>query len=141
MCLLLSFSQSKSDAGLPMSMMLQPLMSIVWSFGIIFAICEFGERLTMQFIAFDNTIWQSNWYAMPTKLQRMLLVLIANAQQNNFLKSYGSIECTRDSFKMVWKIALLLQTIYSEFKVDLFWLHQTIHKGYSYFMLLRQMYD
>lgn len=94
----------KSDDGLPMSMMLQPLLSIVWSFGIIFCICEFGERLTLQFIAFDRQVWQTKWYSMPTELQRMLLVLIANAQQPAFLKSYGNIECTRDSFKMVWRL-------------------------------------
>lgn len=101
--LLLCFKKSNSTSTT--SELLQPLLSVVWSFAIVFGICEFGERLTGRFDVFDATLWQCNWYSYPIELQRSLPILMANAQQIPFLKSYGNITCTRDSFKMVYTYA------------------------------------
>lgn len=91
----------KSDTSSTTSEFVQSLLSVVWSFVIVFAICEFGERLTMQFVVFSETISQCRWYTYPIEMQRILPILIANTQQPGFIESYGNIECTRDSFKKV----------------------------------------
>lgn len=84
-----------------MTVLVQPLLSAISSFGIIFGICEFGQQLTIRFISFDEAISQSAWYSFPIEMQRIFLITIANTQQVAFFKSYGNIQCTRESFEMV----------------------------------------
>lgn len=81
--------------------MFQPVFLVVWSFVIIFANCEAGEFMTKQFNQFDDELCQCNWYFFPIDLQRKFLVLILTSQQLTFFKGYGSIVCTRNSFKEV----------------------------------------
>lgn len=81
--------------------MIPPVFSLVWSFAIIFVVCEFGQQLTHQFVLFDEELCQFNWYLLPIELQRMLVIIMANAQQASFMQGYGNIQCTRGSFKQV----------------------------------------
>lgn len=74
---------------------------MVWSFVVIFCVCEFGHQLTQEFEMFDEKLCQFNWYLLPIELQRMFVIVMANAQQPNVMQGFGNIQCTRDSFKQV----------------------------------------
>lgn len=62
---------------------------------------ELGEMLLRQFFRFDNALYQSNWYLFPIETQRMLLIVIANAQQPIIIHGFGNVACTREVFKKV----------------------------------------
>lgn len=74
-----------------------------WSFIIIALICELGERITERFHLFNDKLNRHKWYRFPLAVQRMLLIFMCDAQQPAFVRGFGSIICTRDSFKAVKK--------------------------------------
>ena len=72
-----------------------------WSVAFIFFFCEFGERVTYQFEMFNHELDLCNWYLYPIEMQRMLIIVVANAQQSMFVRGYGNLACVRDAFKRV----------------------------------------
>lgn len=72
-----------------------------WSFILIAAICECGERVTEQFNEFNDRANQCKWYDFPLDLQRMLLTFICDVQQPVQQRGFGSIVCSRDALKAV----------------------------------------
>lgn len=76
------------------------------SFAIIFAFCELGAQVTHQFNSLDDVLCQVKWYILPIEVQRMVIMFMLDAQQAVFLRGYGNIVCSRDSFKNVWSLKL-----------------------------------
>lgn len=76
-------------------------MIILWIFGFILLVCEFGERVTTQFEQFGVEFNQCDWSKLSTEMQRMYLIFLLYAQQPKHIQSYGNIECTRETFKQV----------------------------------------
>lgn len=81
-----------------------PLCLIIWSFAIMFFNCEIGQDVSNQFNKLSDDIWKCDWYLLSHQLQRMLIVIIINAQDPVFIRGFGNVECTRDSFKqaIIW---------------------------------------
>lgn len=52
----------------------------------MFVFFNFGEKMSNQFSIFDNTIYQSEWYAFPDDVQKMLPIIMMGAQQSVILK-------------------------------------------------------
>lgn len=94
------FHLKSDDNSNPMEILPQ-LLSTIWSFVQLFFVCEIGERVSQEFEMFDETLYQSKWYLFPIELQRMLVIVVSNAQQSVFVQGFGNILCTRDSFKRV----------------------------------------
>lgn len=46
-----------------------------------------------------------DWYRFPIKLQKMLPIILIDAQQLVALDCFGSITCSREVFKQVREIA------------------------------------
>lgn len=67
----------------------------------MFCACEMGERLSNQFNAINDTLCKSKWYSFPIGIQRIMVIVIANAQQDAYIQSFGTLPCARNSFKMV----------------------------------------
>lgn len=57
--------------------------------------------LIRQFYRFNDALLQSNWYRFPIDTQKMLLIVVANAQQPIIIQGFGNIACTREVFKKV----------------------------------------
>lgn len=72
-----------------------------WSFLAIFCMCEFGEQVTNQFIKFNDELDQCSWYLFPMQLQRMLIIVMINAQQPAVIQGYANAVCTRFAFNKV----------------------------------------
>lgn len=79
---------------------------VIMSFAIIFAFCELGAQVTHQFNSLDDVLCQVKWYILPIEVQRMVIMLMLDAQQAVFLRGYGNIVCSRDSFKNVRSLRL-----------------------------------
>lgn len=74
---------------------------IFWSFVILFIFCECSQHVTNKFDTFNDELSQCDWYLFTNAMQRMLLIVLVNAQQSIFIHGYGDIQCTRDTFKNV----------------------------------------
>lgn len=71
---------------------------------VVFIACECGERVTGQFETLEDTLTKCNWYSYPIEMQRIYLIFLAHTQQTSNIQSYGSITCTRETFKMVFYV-------------------------------------
>lgn len=72
-----------------------------WSYIGIFIFCEFGERVTNEYIDVDNEINQLDWYLYPLRIQQFMIMTIAGSAQPVVIRGYGNCLCTRESFKNV----------------------------------------
>lgn len=68
---------------------------MIWSLLIQFAYCECGERVSVQFEKVEDTIFEIEWYALPSEIQRMA------TQQTIVLNGFANTVLTRDTFKKV----------------------------------------
>lgn len=72
-----------------------------YAFGLVYASCEFGQQIFGLFNQISDTIDQIKWYRFPIRVQRMLPTIAIFAQQTITLEVFGSISCSRESFKKV----------------------------------------
>lgn len=82
---------------------------VFWSFAIIFAFCELGAQVTIQFNSINEELCQGDWYLQSIEVQRMLLIFMSNTQTPAIL-GYGNIVCTRNAFKEVHNFQLFFQS-------------------------------
>lgn len=87
--------------------MIRTVLLAFWTFVTLFSFCEFSEIVACQFEIFSEELYQCDWYLATNRLQRMFLVVLANAQQPMDIHGYAGIECTRDTFKKVFIIIRL----------------------------------
>lgn len=78
-------------------------IQMFFSFAAIFAVCEFGARLSGKFEEINDMYNQLAWYLFPYKVQRMLSISIMVAQEPVELNVIGSISCGRITLKDVSK--------------------------------------
>lgn len=74
---------------------------VFWSFFAISVFCELGEKISGQFDELDEAIYQSDWYEFPTKVQRVLPIIMMTTQQTTVPCGYGNLPCIRESFQRV----------------------------------------
>ena len=73
----------------------------LYSFGIVFMACEFGQRMTSAFADINILIGQFNWYKFPLKIKKMLPVILMSAQEPVVLEVFGNIACSRETYQKV----------------------------------------
>lgn len=78
-----------------------PLILMTWSFITLYYYSEFGEMVTNKFQLFHDRTIQCEWYLFPHDIQRIFLIFIKDTQQTVFIRGYGNLECTRETFKAV----------------------------------------
>lgn len=67
-----------------------------------FFICDLGERVTNQFVMFDEELKQHCvWYLLPLDMQRTYLLCIGHTQNEPTFQCFGNIRCSRETFKKV----------------------------------------
>lgn len=104
--ILFSIRIKKSDDNSSAVAVLRILSLVITSFVLILSMCEFGERLTQHFDLFDDAISHCRWYLFPIRMQRDLVIIMANAQQSATLRGFGNTPCVRESFKKVCSVLL-----------------------------------
>lgn len=74
---------------------------VFYAFGMIFLVCELCQRASDEFEKICDTICVFDWYLFPDKLTHLLPTILIVAQEEVGIDCFGSIKCTRDSFKRV----------------------------------------
>lgn len=62
--------------------------------------CDIADRVTVRFDR-TNIYEHCEWYTFPIDVQRLLPILIHNAQTSPVIKAFGNIDCSRETFKLV----------------------------------------
>lgn len=97
-------SQFLDDYAIMMAVWLE----LFWAFAIVFTLCEFGHRIGNTYEEIDYEIGQFAWYSFPVEMWRMLPTLIFGVQQSVGINAFGIISCSREDFKKVNKIQILM---------------------------------
>lgn len=63
--------------------------------------CYFSENVTHDLLATSDLFYESPWYRLPYKLQKLYVVPIARAQRQFRLTGLGIIECSLRVFASV----------------------------------------
>lgn len=77
------------------------IFNLFWTLALIFVPCEIGERMKSEFMKLNFTIGQFDWYSFSYVSQKILPVIIINAQQPVSIEWFGSLSCVREVFKKV----------------------------------------
>lgn len=77
------------------------IVLVFWSFAQIMLFCELGERLTDRFEKINDEILQCDWYTLPIQVQKILPMILGSTQQPFVINVFGSIRCSRETFKVV----------------------------------------
>lgn len=80
---------------------LETIFATIYAICIVFICCELGERLAIVYDQLDSNIGQFHWYLFPLEIQRLLPLIMINAQQPIILVCFGSISANRETFKKV----------------------------------------
>lgn len=110
-----------------------------WAVALVFIVCEFGQQFTNAFDKFNIALGQLHWYLLPVDIQRMLSIVIINAQQPIFISCFGNITCGRETFKKVKKFMKFIQVIDHVILLMTQSNFQVVNTAYSYFMLLHKI--
>lgn len=71
-----------------------------------------GQQMSEKFNLFNTTMYQWNWYYFPADVQKMLILVFADAQEPVIVRGFADTLCARESFK---KVMQKLRTISGEF--------------------------
>lgn len=84
------------DMGLTIS------IKTFYPFAVIFMYCEFGQRITSCFLDIDKALWQTDWYAFPIKVQKMIAMMLMGTQEPVGVSGFGgNLVYERDTFTNV----------------------------------------
>ena len=75
--------------------------SFMFTAVVLLTACELGGRMSIRFNDINDLIDQFDWYLLPSEIQRMLPIIIANAHEEVGFPVFGSYLCNRDIFKKV----------------------------------------
>lgn len=85
-------------------MMIVLLTDVFWSFVGVFAVCEFGQKMSNSFDKIEYESGQLRWYYFPIRIHQMMPTFIVVAQQPIELLIIESVSCDRITFKQVKEI-------------------------------------
>lgn len=73
-----------------------------YAFGLLFIVCEIGHQASVAFDRIWDKIDRFEWYLYPYEFIRMLPIIMIDAQQPVNLEFFGSIACSRFTFRKVY---------------------------------------
>lgn len=72
-----------------------------YGFGLVFTVCELGQRVSHSFTEINSIVDQLDWYLFPNEIQKIMPIIINNVQQPIEIECFGDVRCNRKSFKKV----------------------------------------
>lgn len=88
------------------------VLQVVFAFGVLFCVCEIGQRVNIAYDECGQMIDEFKWYSFPAEIQRMLPMIINFVQQPIEIKCFGTTACDREAFKYVSIIWTSCQFLY-----------------------------
>lgn len=77
------------------------VFEFIYAFGILLVVCELSERIVNAFGELSGVIDQCDWHLYPVEIQKLLPFLIMNTSKPIAIEYFGSLTCSRSSFKKV----------------------------------------
>lgn len=77
------------------------IMAIIASTLILFLYCFFGKIASESSMGIANLLFQANWQALPLKLQKYFIIMIANAQIPLYYHGFGVAVLNLETFTKV----------------------------------------
>lgn len=84
-------------------LLLISIHNMFWAFALVFTACELGERVRNEFEGVCFLIGQLKWYLFPLNSRQLVPTIMINSQHPVEFKCFGSISCSRESFRKVSK--------------------------------------
>lgn len=69
--------------------------------GLLVAFCLYGSMTTQRFESLNEFVYQLDWYRYPINVQKSLLLVIAMTNEEIYIESYFSTQCTRAKLQAV----------------------------------------
>lgn len=82
-------------------MVLTSVSLFAQSMVLAFIPCELGERMSDATSGINDSIDQFDWHSFPVEIQKILPTVLIGVQQPIEIRCFGSIACTRETFKQV----------------------------------------
>lgn len=77
------------------------LYELTCSFALMFIICEVFGKINHGFETISHAMDQSRWYLFPRQIQKILPIVLINAQQIVDFNCFRDTPCNRETFKKV----------------------------------------
>lgn len=77
------------------------IIEVFYAFAVLLMACELGQRISVAFDECSAMIDEFKWYLFPTKVQRILPIIINFTQQPVKINCFGSVAADRETFKYV----------------------------------------
>lgn len=71
------------------------------STSLLFLYCYFGKIATDSFEAMADTLYDTDWTALPIELQKFLIIMIGSAQQKLYYHGFGIVNLDLATFVTV----------------------------------------
>lgn len=68
---------------------------------ITYILCSLSEKMTQQSYRIGDTLFESKWYKLPIKEQKLLILFIQRSQKEFRLNGYKIIDCSLKTFVAV----------------------------------------
>lgn len=81
------------------------MFDFFWAIAIVFACCEFCERMSNEFEEIFGKIDQFKWYLFSTEMKQMLSIVLYSAQESIYFACFGSIPSDRETFQKVSSVS------------------------------------
>lgn len=82
-------------------MLILVIVQAFYAFGLLFTICELCHRVTQGFNEINDQLQEYNYLLFPVEIHRLIPIMVIFVQQPVDFKFFGSISCSRESFKQV----------------------------------------
>lgn len=130
-------NQEQNANDIPLMIIL--LLELFWSFALILFVCELDERASIAFSEIDHMVGQFNSYHFSHDMKKMLPIVIAMVSTPFGISAFGSVKCSRETFRKVSRLNETTNHICISFiHHDNWTFFQVINTGFSYFMVLRR---
>lgn len=72
---------------------------------MLFSFCYLGSQLTSKAFEINDSIYGSDWYNYPSKIQMYTILIMKRSQKPFIMTGYALVTCSLEKFKDVSKIS------------------------------------
>lgn len=95
------FSIDSQSHAANLMVLVVPMVEWFASFALILLSCELAEQIRIEFDDINEILNQSDWYLFSMEILKLLPTIMVNTQRSVYLKCFGGIPCSRETFKKV----------------------------------------
>lgn len=68
---------------------------------MVFLFCYLGDQMTCKAAEVNESIYDTEWYSYPNKIQMLMILVMKRAQKPFVLTGFSLVSCSLTSFKEV----------------------------------------